>query len=39
MKSTLIWRAVVLSWIAQLIGIGGMVVTHRGDLPAQQQPK
>lgn len=25
----LVWRAVVLSWIAALIGCGGMVVTRR----------
>lgn len=25
----IIWRAVVLSWIAWLIGCGGMVVTRR----------
>lgn len=28
-KSRLIWRAVVLSWIAWCIGCEGMVVTHR----------
>lgn len=36
MKSTLIWRAVVLSWVAKLIGIGGMVVTHRGGTTEQK---
>ena len=37
MQSKLIWRAVVLSWIAKLIGCGGMVVTHRAIGKLQQQ--
>ena len=37
MKSTLIWRAVILSWVAKLIGIGGMVITHRAGAPTQQK--